>query len=101
MQKNPAVLDFFVFVRAGRIVPRYLIRYAHKILWTQLASLCDKLRCSIPHEATQVATYLAGHKKKPVLMTDFFFVGAGRENRTPIYCLEGSHFTIKLCPQYF
>ena len=28
-----------------------------------------------------------------------FCYGAGRENRTLIYCLEGSHSTTKLCPQ--
>ena len=37
--------------------------------------------------------------KKHCLKDSVFWSGAGWGNRTPIYCLEGSHSTIKLIPQ--
>ena len=31
--------------------------------------------------------------------TFYFLICAGRDNRNPVYCLEGSHSTTKLCPR--
>ena len=60
-------------------------------------SQSDMFRLSILRERC-AGTFLYPHTKNRPEGGDLFC--AGRENRTPVYCLEGSHSTTKLYPHF-